>query len=289
MSYQLRQMFLAIRGNLTATFATLTTMILTLLILGAVSLLTLNLNKTLSSLESEVQVSAFLLDSAATPDLLSTLQSKAFPEISSVLLVTKEQIRKEMAKDLPSILEGSGLESNPFPNTLRIRLVAAENAAQVAARVKKLPGVESVEYGAGYVENAVKIISSVRYLGYGLVLILLLNSLFNILNTVRIAMYARRQEIEVMRLLGAKRSFIRAPYLLEGMFLGILAGGVSAAALYPGYFALVKELGQFLPALPLLNNAKQVWIILGILLGIGVSMGVFGSAFAANRYLRELE
>ncbi len=289
MSYQLRQMFLAIRGNLTATFATLTTMILTLLILGAVSLLTLNLDKTLSSLENEVEVSAFLLDSAVTPDLLKTLQSKTFPEISSVLLVTKDEVRKEMAKDLPSILEGSGLDLNPFPNTLKIKLNHPEDAPKVAKRVKALAGVESVEYGAGYIENAVKIIGSVRYIGYGLVLILLLNSLFNILNTVRIAMYARRQEIEVMRLLGAKRSFIRAPYLLEGMFLGILAGGVSAAALYPGYFALVKQLAQFLPALPLLNSPKQVWIILGILLGIGVSMGVFGSAFAANRYLRELE
>ncbi len=289
MSYQLRQMFLAIRGNLTATFATLTTMILTLLILGAVSLLTLNLDKTLSSLENEVEVSAFLLDSAVTPDLLKTLQSKTFPEVSSVLLVTKDEVRKEMAKDLPSILEGGGLETNPFPNTLKIKLNHPEDASKVAARVKALAGVESVEYGAGYIENAVKIIGSVRYIGYGLVLILLLNSLFNILNTVRIAMYARRQEIEVMRLLGAKRSFIRAPYLLEGMFLGILAGGVSAAALYPGYFALVKQLAQFLPALPLLNSPKQVWIILGILLGIGVSMGVFGSAFAANRYLRELE
>lgn len=289
MSYQLRQMLLAIRGNLTATFATLTTMILTLLILGAVSLLTLNLDKTLSSLENEVEVSAFLLDSAATPNLLKTLQSTTFPEISSVLLVTKDEVRKEMAKDLPSILEGSGLETNPFPNTLKIKLNHPQDAPKVATRVKALAGVESVEYGAGYIENAVKIIGSVRYIGYGLVLILLLNSLFNILNTVRIAMYARRQEIEVMRLLGAKRSFIRAPYLLEGMFLGILAGGVSAAALYPGYFALVKQLAQFLPALPLLNSPKQVWIILGILLGIGVSMGVFGSAFAANRYLRELE
>jgi cell division transport system permease protein len=287
MSYQLRQMFLAIRGNLTATFATLTTMILTLLILGAVSLLTLNLDKTLSSLENEVEVSAFLLDSANTPSLLARLQSKTFPEISSVLLETKEEALKKLGKDMPSILEG--VESNPLPNTLRIRLLHAEDAQKVAARVKVLPGVQDVEYGAGYVENAVKMISSVRLVGYGLVLILLLNSLFNILNTVRIAMYARRQEIEVMRLLGAKRSFIRAPYLLEGMFLGILAGGVSAAALYPGYFALVKQAVQFLPALPLINSPKQVWIILGILLGIGVSMGVFGSAFAANRYLRELE
>ncbi len=287
MTYQLRQMWLALRGNFTAALATLTTMTLTLALLGAVSLLTLNLERTLSGLEKEVEVSALLLESADDAALLKTAQ--ALPEVASAHIVTKAQALEQLGKDLPGILEPGSLEGNPLPDSLRLTLKNPRDAREVATKLKALSGVESVEYGAGYVDQALRTFNSVRLLGYSLVALLLLNSLFNILSTVRVGMFARRNEIEVMRLLGARRSFIRAPYVLEGILLGLLASLTTAALLYPAYFGLTEQLRSLLPSLPLLQDRKVVLELLAVLVGLGVGVGALGSLFASNRYLRELE
>jgi len=287
MTYQLRQMWLALRGNFTAALATLTTMTLTLALLGAVSLLTLNLERTLSSLEKEVEVSALLLESADDAALLKTAQ--ALPEVASARIVTKAEALEELSKQLPSIRESGSLEGNPLPDAIRLTLKNPQDAREVATKLKALSGVESVEYGAGYVDQALRTFNSVRLLGYSLVALLLLNSLFNILSTVRVGMFARRNEIEVMRLLGARRSFIRAPYVLEGILLGLLASLLTAALLYPAYFALTGQLRSLLPSLPLLQDRSVVLELLALLIGLGVLVGALGSLFASNRYLRELE
>lgn len=287
MMYQIRQMWLALRGNFTAALATLTTMTLTLALLGAVSLLTLNLERTLSGLEKEVEVSAFLLESANDATLLKTVQ--ALPQVASARIVTKGEALEQLGQDLPGILEPGSLEENPLPDSLRLILKNPRDVQVVAAQLKALVGVESVEYGEGYVDQALSTLESVRFLGYGLVLLLLLNSLFNILSTVRVGMFARRVEIEVMRLLGARRGFIRAPYVLEGIVLGLLSSLITAALLYPAYFALTGQLRTLLPSLPLLEDRRVVLELLVGLVGLGVLVGGLGSWFAANRYLRELE
>ncbi|MBC7647396.1 MAG: ABC transporter permease [Pseudopedobacter sp.] len=287
MMYQIRQMWLALRGNFTAALATLTTMTLTLALLGAVSLLTLNLERTLSGLEKEVEVSAFLLESANDATLLKTVQ--ALPQVASARIVTKGKALEQLGQDLPGILEPGSLEENPLPDSLRLTLKNPRDVQVVAAQLKALVGVESVEYGEGYVDQALSTLESVRFLGYGLVLLLLLNSLFNILSTVRVGMFARRVEIEVMRLLGARRGFIRAPYVLEGIVLGLLSSLITAALLYPAYFALTGQLRTLLPSLPLLEDRRVVLELLVGLVGLGVLVGGLGSWFAANRYLRELE
>ncbi|MBB6097253.1 cell division protein FtsX [Deinobacterium chartae] len=290
MNYHLRQTWLAMRGNFTATLATFVTMTLTLLILGSVSLTALNLEQNLRKLESDVEIAAFLSQDADTADIFNRLQSTAqYPEVTQATLISKEQVLEEMTRDYPYIGEAGGLVENPFPDTIRLKLQDPADTVKVARRLERLPGVESVEYGAGYVNQAVRTIDVVRAFGFGLVLLLVLNTLFNILNTVRVAMYARRDEINVMRLLGATRGFIRAPYVLEGLLLGLLSGAISCALLYPGYLTLGARVQELLPALPMVSDARSVWAILGGLPLLGVLLGVLGSLFASSRYLRELE
>ncbi|MFN8510449.1 MAG: permease-like cell division protein FtsX [Deinococcaceae bacterium] len=286
MNYHFGQMFRAIGGNFTAVLSTLTTMVLTLMILGVVGLLTLNLEKTLEGLEKEIEISVFLLDRADPKALTAEIESGKFPDVAQVRFSSKEDILKQMSQDLPSVQEG--LEKNPFPNTLHVRLQDPKNIETVAENIRKLDGVEDIEYGQSYVATTLRIIGSVRIAGYVLVLMLLLNSLMNILNTVRVSMFARRQEIDVMRLLGAKRSFIRAPYVLEGIFLGSISGLVSVGFLYPGYLAITSWLKEFFPAI-VFTRLDWAQMLLLSLVGLGFLVGLIGSWFAANRYLGELE
>ncbi|WP_216323214.1 cell division protein FtsX [Deinococcus aestuarii] len=287
MSYHLRQALLAMRGNLTATFATLMTMTLTLLMLGFVLLLTLNVNRTLSQLESQVEVAAFLREGADGPLLLT--QVRALPQVREATLVTSEQVLNEMTRDYPYARDAAELAGNPFPDTLRMRVSRVEDSRAVARAVGTLAGVEDVEYGAGYVDQTVRTLTAVRGAGYALVGLLLLGTLFNILNAVRVAMYARRQEISVMRLLGATRGFIRMPHVIEGLILGVTAAALALALLTPTYLELAERVGLFAPVFPVVRDLPTLLPILGAVGGLGVVIGLFGSLFASRRYLRELE
>jgi cell division transport system permease protein len=289
MSYQLQQMWLAMVANLTATLATLTTMTLTLAMLGAVSLTILNLQNILGHLASQVQIAAFLSPHADARQVFAELQSSpSFAKIRSARLVTKQQILAQMSAQYPYLKDAALLVSNPFPNTIRIRLKDPIDTTEVAKQVGKLPGVHSVEYGAGYVTRAVRVIDAAEYVGDGLVILLLINSVFNVLTTVRVGIYARRDEIAVMRLLGAGRGFIQTPYLLEGLLLGLLAGGITALGLGWLYRSSIGSLQQLLPALPLLGSSKTVNELLEAVAGLGIVLGVAASWMASRRYLREL-
>lgn len=285
--YHLRQAFLAMRGNVTATLSTLMTMTLTLLMLGFVLLLTLNVNRTLENLESQVEVAAFLKDGANGEQLLS--QVRALPQVREATLVDKARVLDEMTKDSPYTRDAAALVGNPFPDTLRMRVGRVEDSRAVAAAVQTLPGVEDVEYGAGYVDPTVKTLTAVRAAGYTLVGLLLLGTLFNILNAVRVAMYARRGEISVMRLLGATRGFIRMPHVLEGLMVGFTAAALSLALLVPAYLSMARRVQQLAPVFPVVTDEKTLVPLLGGVALLGILIGLLGSLFATQRYLRELE
>lgn len=287
MNYHFRQAFLAMRANLTATFSTLTTMTITLLVLGAVLLLTLNVNRTLSQLESQVEVAAFLKEGTDGAGLLRQVQ--AYPQVREAKLVSSEQVLLEMTRDYPYAKDAAELAGNPFPATLRMKVGRVEDSRPVANAVGSLEGVDSVEYGAGYVDPAVRTLTAVRTAGYGLVGLLLVGTLFNILNAVRVAMYARRNEIGVMRLLGATPAFIRMPHLIEGVLVGLIASIIAVGALAFSYVELSRRIVQFVPVFPVVTDLNTILPILAGVALLGILVGLVGSLFATGRYLRELE
>lgn len=275
------------RGNAVATLSTFITMTLTLLMLGFVVLLTLNVDRTLAQLESQVEIAAFLEDGTDAAALAR--QVRALPPVTDVQVVSKERVLEEMQRDYPYTKDAVALTGNPFPTTLRLKVARVEDSPQVAAQLGKLKGVQDVEYGAGYVDQTVKTLSTARVAGYGLVSLLLVGTLFNILNAVRVAIYARRHEIALMRLLGATPRFIRAPHLIEGVLLGLLAGLLASGMLSPAYLYLAREVHTLLPLMPVVTDLATISpVLLGLLL-LGALVGLLGSLFATRRYLRELE
>ncbi|WP_425147935.1 cell division protein FtsX [Deinococcus sp.] len=287
MTYHFRQALLAMRGNLTATLATLGTMTLTLLMLGFVVLLTQNVARTLANLESQVEVAAFLSDNADSAALLA--QVRALPQVHDARLVTKAEVLGEMTRDYPYARDATQLTGNPFPDTLRLKVSRVSDSTAVAQVVSRLSGVQDVEYGSGYVDSTVRTLSAIRAAGYVLVGLLLVGTLLNILNAVRVAIYARRSEISVMRLLGATRGFIRMPHLIEGVILGLLAGIIAVSLLSPAYFQLAVRVQGLVPVLPIITDPRAIWPVMGALIALGIAVGLVGSFFATGRYLRELE
>ena len=293
MPYHLRQALLAMRANLTAALATLTTMTLTLTMLALVTLTSINLERTIASVEEQVEVWAYLRspgpdgEQARNERVGHVLQ--AMDAAEAVTYVPKAQALEELASQYGYLRDAKDLVSNPLPDAYRIRLTSPRFASAVAQRLRTLPDVEEVEAGEDFAEKAANAFDIVRYGGGGLVVLLVLNTLFNILNTIRVAMFARRDEINVMRLIGATRGFIRAPYLIEGAGLAAIAAAITAAIVYPAYGVASTRLHELAPFLPVETSTTLVTQVVLAVGGLGILVGLLGSLLAANRYLREVE
>lgn len=283
--YALAQAMRAIRGNWVASVSTITTMTLSLTILAAFSLLSLNLNQTLASLQGELEVSAYLTPAASPEQLTATVQ--AWPEVESVRFVSSDQALAGMVASLPSLERAASFVENPLPNTLHVRLFDPAMTDVVRVRLEQLPGVDEVDDSSEAVGTFLALQNVLRVGGSILVVILLGSALFAIVNSIRAAITARSEEIDVMRLVGATRGFIRSPFLLEGLMLGLISAVIALGLVIPGYqFAVADLAGQF-AFVPFVRDSASLGWVAGALTLLALLVGLVGSAISVSQFLRE--
>lgn len=285
MSYALGQALRAIRGNWVASVATITTMTLSLTILAGFSLLSLNLNQALATLQGELEVTAYLRDSADPNRVAETV--RGWPEVVRSEAIGKERALRELVADLPSLALAASLVDNPLPNTVRMQLFDPNQTAVVRLRLEQLPGVDGVEDGSAAVTTFLAISEALRIIGAILIVVLLSAALFAIVNSIRAAITSREEEIEVQRLVGATHGFIRAPFLLEGLLLGFISAVVTLGLVIPGYQVVVARLTPSLPFVPFVRDPlllAQVAVLLAVL---AVLVGLVGSSISVSQHLRE--
>lgn len=285
MSYAITQAMRAIRANWVASVSTITTMTLSLTILAGFSLLSVNLNAVLQELRGELQIAAFLDDGAPAGQLMDTI--RGWPEVRDVSFVSKKQALAKMVQSLPSLQQASVLIDNPLPDTLEIRLYDPAQTPVVRSRLTQLPGVNHIEDGSDAVNTFLAINDALRVGGSILIVVLLSAALFAIVNSIRAAITARREEIDVMRLVGATRGFIRAPFLIEGFLLGLISAVVTLGLAVPGYQFVVLRLSPQLTFIPFVRDPATLGQIAGLLAVLSVLVGLVGSAVSVSQHLRE--
>jgi cell division transport system permease protein len=280
----------ALRGvatsPLTSAVAT-ATIALCLLLAGAFALLLTNMEQVLARFGEQVHVSAYLDDGLALAEQERLAERvRAAAGVESVTLVSKEAALERFRASpfgRASLLDG--LDDNPLPASLEIVLEpAARNRGGVEALVASLgdlPGIGELGYGHEWVEGYARAVAAVRGLALAVGAVLALATLLIVANTIRLSIYARRDEIEILQLVGAGRVFVATPFLLEGLLEGALGGLVALAALGLGFRAARAVLGSGLELL--LGYAEPAFFGLGgalALLGAGAALGLVGSAAA---------
>lgn len=283
--YALQQAMRAIRSNWIASVSTITTMTLSLTILAGFSLLSLNLNRLLSELQNELEVAVYLAPDANAPQLLSTIS--AWTEVARADLISPEEALASLVDDLDYLEQAAALIPNPLPPTIELRLLDPAQTPLVGSRLRQLEGVDGIEDGSDAVDTFVAINDALQIGGSVLIVVLLSSALFAIVNSIRAAITARRGEIEVMRLVGATRTFIRAPFLIEGFLLGLFSAVITAALVVPGYQVIVQRLSEQLPFVPLVSDAALLGRILLLLLALALLVGLIGSAISVAQHLQE--
>lgn len=283
--YALKQAMRAVRGHWIASVSTVTTMTLSLTILAGFSLVSLNLARVLQDLQSELEVSAFLSRDADADALVRTVRT--WPSVATTTFVPKDAALAALVADLPSLRRAASLVDNPLPDTITVRLFDPSLTSEVRARLAALPGVADVEDGSEAVETFLALNDALRVGGSILIVVLLGSALFAIVNSIRVAITARKDEIEVMRLVGATDGFVRAPFLIEGLLLGTFSAVSTLALVVPGYQYVVSRLAPELPFVPFVRDPAVLAQVSVLLAFLSLSVGLVGSAISVAQYLRE--
>jgi cell division transport system permease protein len=276
-----------------AGLASVATIAVAFLIVGIFLLLTLSLTEALTRWRDTYQVTVFL-DDRITADQLALLKKRIANEaaVRAVTYLSKAEALATFKRELKgreSLLEGLG--ENPIPASFQLKIreehQTPQALRQLGAFLTRLEGVEEVQYGQEWIDRMAAVLQVVRLIGLSIGIALGVASLFIVSNTVRLAIYARAEEIEVLRLVGATKMAVRLPFLLEGLIQGGAGAGLAVAVLYGAYRATLVQLqlspgqvvglgvGSFLPP----NTT-------GILVGVGAALGALGSLLSVGRLLR---
>ena len=298
--YSFREALHHFRRNWSTVLGAVVTIFLSLFIIGLFLLGSAMLENMVGTVEDRVTIQAFLSDDA-DQDAVVALQRKVqgWDNIESVTYKSKDEALEEYkntmsnrnAADAVAALDGE----NPIPASLVIKLTDPQLVSDTANKlirdsdfisVSDGDPASAVQYGRETVE---KLFSFTNYLRIGaLVLVGLLTfvAFVFINNTIRLAITARRREISIMRLVGASNGFIRGPFLLEGTLEAIVGALLAIIALFFGVREMVERLSSSLQFLTFDISPQIMLFTFGILLGIGVVIGLFGSAIAMRRYLK---
>ena len=263
------------------------TITVALVLVGAFGLVVLNMQALLARVGDAVQVTAFLADGLPEADRAALVRKvAAISGVARTELISEAQALERFKGGVGqgfALVEGLG--TNPLPAsieiTLELRYRTPGDLSRVASAVADLPGVADITSGADWVEGYVRALALVRGLAIGLGVILVLATTLIVSNTIRLAVLSRRDELEILALVGASRSFVNTPFLIEGLLQGAAAGALAWALLYalfrsvlPGFEAgLAFVLGGVEPRF--FDGVETAWLC-----GGGAILGLLGSAIA---------
>ena len=287
--YFIREVCISIKRNSWMSFASISTVAVSLFVLGMFLIIVLNMNRMASMLESQVQINVYLddkLKGAEIDNLEDDL--KKMQGIESVQYVSREDaiVRlRERLGDQKYLLDALG-DKNPLPNAFEVTVKQPTMVETAAKAIEKFGGVESVKYGQDVVEHLFDMTRLVRIFGFTLMLLLAGATLFIISNTIRLTVFARRKEIAIMKYVGATDWFIRWPFLLEGVVLGFFGGVLASIALRSIYGLITAKVYSTLAFLPLIPQYPFVNFISLVMVLSGMGIGALGSTISLKRFLK---
>ncbi|MBI3753542.1 MAG: ABC transporter permease [Deltaproteobacteria bacterium] len=285
--YFFSEAFQNIRGNLTTSLVTMATIAIALSLCGLFFGVFVNLNKMLDSIGSQIQITAYIKDGLSGDAVLNIRKEIAdMREVENVEYVSKEKafsIFKDDLRGEKGILEGLG--ANPFPASLEIKIKTMFRNPQgvkgLISKLKTMGGIEDVQYGQEWLD---KFFAFIRFIeAFALIIgsFLLIAAVFIVSNTIRLVIYARREEIEILSLMGATNLFINAPFLIEGMLEGFSGAVLAVALLYLTREILILKIPFAFVSL-VEAPFSPYYFVLGLITG-GIVLGVFGSRISLRK------
>lgn len=271
------------------TIASILTVTLSMFILGMFLCVVFNIDHAATYLESQVEMSIYLKEDLTTLQVMEVGKHlKALPGVESVSFVNKDEALaqfKEQLGEQAGILEA--VNGNPLPASYSLSFDTPTHLKQAAVIVSEYKAVESVQYGQDIIEQLYKVAQFIRIAGAVIIVFLAGAELFIISNTIRLTVFARRREIQIMKYVGATNGFIRWPFIYEGVVIGIIGSGIASIFIWEGYQLVLAKINEAgLVFLPLMRVYPfMMYIVLSLLIA-GVFIGALGSAISLRKYMK---
>ena len=270
-------------------FASVTIIIACLIVMGSFTLLDININNIIDDIGNQNQILAYVDESMSAQDASAKIQTKltAIDNVANVEFVSRSEAKDNfMEKYDESLMDG--IDDTVFRHRFVIQLVDLSLMADTQAAISEVDGIVKVNAPIDYADKFISVRNVVSVVSLALIVILVFVSLFIMSNTIKLATFGRREEIAIMKMVGASNSFIRCPFVIEGLVLGIVGGGLAFLAQWGLYRALEAKIAQslaisFVEVVPF----TQLWpFVLVVFMAVGVIVGAFGGAIAIRNYLK---
>jgi len=286
----IRDSFRSVFRNFSLSIASITCITITLILVALSCVISANVNHFTSSLESTLNVVVYLNEDV-TDEQLENIKEKIknLANYESMIYKSKEEWKAEMqstSEELNTTL--SFLDENPLLDSITVKVNDIKSLSYVASSIRNMDGVKSAKYGEDTVDNLVTIFDIVEKSTIVIVVALILVTSFLISNTIKLTIYSRKNEIEIMRLVGTSNFAIRQPFIIEGFILGVIGSIIPVLLTIYGYILFYDHFDGYLFShiIELIKPVNLIWFISIILVVVGALVGMFGSSRAVRKYLK---
>lgn len=285
-----RDAFRSVVRNFSLSLAAITCITITLILVALSMVITANVNNFTKTLEDELSIVVYLNEDVSTEtenEIYSNISG--LDGVEKATLKTKEEWKKEIqsySSELDATL--SYLEDNPLLDSVIVKVKNINSISYVASIIRNYDGVKSAQYGEETVDKMIAIFDIVKKATVVVVLALILVTAFLISNTIKLTIFSRKSEIEIMRLVGTSNFVIKQPFIIEGFFLGLIGSVIPIIVTIYGYILFYDHFDGYLFShlIELIKPMNLVWYISGVLAILGGIVGMFGSGRAVRKYLK---
>ena len=284
----------SIARNFSLSMASITCTVITLILVSLGLLVSYNVNNITKDIEKELTIVVFMQKNITKEELKTTEEKlKKIDNVEKVTFTSKETIKNDMMSEYPSfskMMDSWKENDNPFQDSYIIKVKDVRDINETVTTIKNLDKIDLVKYSESTIGELIKIFDAIKTGTIILVVGLILVTAFLINNTIKITIFSRRNEIDIMRLVGTSNTVIKLPFLFEGLFIGVLGSIIPILITIFGYnyaYDALSSLGtsNLLSVIKLVNPNAIVYKASLIILIIGAVVGMFGSVKAVRKYL----
>ena len=278
--------------NFSLSLASISCITITLIIVAVAIIASYNVQNFTKEIERDMTIVVFL-DNDATKEDVKEIESEleAISNVSKYTYQTKQEVKEKMQAEsdvFDTVLKNWSDEESPLKDTFQVKVKEVEKLKQTAERIQQFDKVAVVRYGSGMVDKMIAAFNQVEKITYGIVIALIIVTVFLIINTIKLTISARRREIGIMRLVGASNFTIKTPFIIEGMILGLFGSIIPILITMYGYTAFYNHFDGYLYSrlIQLIKPEPFIYQVSLAVIVIGIIVGMIGSASAVRKYLK---
>ena len=288
-TYYIKDAFTSLKRNKTISIASIVTVLITFFVLGIFMLVASNINKGIDSVQNKVEIKVFLKDDIKLIDQREIeIKLREIDGVKDVIYSSKEEEYKnfeETTNGNEGLLKGYTFDNNPFQAAFTVKLDSPEYASNVSEGIKDFEGVDQIQDQQDLVDKVIGIVKGVRVVGGILFVILVGVSIFLIMNTTKLTVYSRRREVGIMKFVGATDWFIRWPFVIEGMVIGLVGSLLSCITLFFAYRGVFTWIASQLSFVSIVNPTYVLSTLLWQFVIGGIFVGGTASVIALRKFL----